>query len=98
MYWLLTLCLSSFLSVTKAPDLTVTWEEYSETRHTYYTKFCIIKVCGIYIGYAYDRDLKDGYCQTVFSASFNKRRGEFRGECMSFINRTTGHVLGIYNL
>lgn len=81
-----------------AQEITGTWEEYSETRFTSYTKLCIVNICGKYVGYTFDRDNEGGYCSTDFSGIFNKKKKQLRGEGVSFINKTTGHYLVIYNL
>ena len=87
-----------YFSALSAQDITGTWEEYSETRFTNYTKICIAKICDKYIGYTYDKDEEGGYCKTDFSAAYDSKKKQLRGECVSFVINTPGHILAIYNL
>ncbi|MEK7227181.1 MAG: hypothetical protein AAB221_16065 [Bacteroidota bacterium] len=98
MRYIFIICLCLYLPAVHAQDITGTWEEHSETRFTSYTKLCIVNICGKYVGYTFDKDNEGGYCTTDFSGIFNKKKKQLRGEGVSFINKTTGHYLVIYNL
>jgi hypothetical protein len=96
--YLVAIWLCTFFSATSAQDITGTWEEYSETRFTNYTRLCIVKICDKYIGYTYDKDEEGGYCKTDFNAVYDTKKKQLRGECVSFIMNTPDHILAIYNL
>ena len=95
---LITICLYAFSLTAKGQDITGTWEEHSETRFTSYTKLCIVKICDSYVGFTYDSDKEAGHCTADFFATYNKKRQLLRGETTNFIERTYGHVLGLYTL
>lgn len=82
----------------QSQDITGTWEEYTETRFTNYTRLCIVNICGKYVGYTYDSDMDSGHCKADFAGNYNSKRKQLRGETFSFIEQTPGHMLTVLTL
>jgi hypothetical protein len=97
-YLFVTICLYALSLTAQAQEITGTWEEYTGTRFTCYTKLCIVNICGTYTGYTYDRDKDSGHCKADFALVYNKKKKKLSGEGMALIENTPGHVLASYKL
>lgn len=74
-------------------DLTGTWEGSSGTA---YWRIGIIQVGDSCFGYSYDAG--PGFCKVNFAATYRKKENKFRGEGISFIERSYDHVLITVNM
>jgi|GEM_PF-1488117 len=81
-----------FLQV-NGQDLTGTWEGSSGTA---YWRIGIIQVGDSCFGYSYDSG--PGFCKVNFAATYLRKENKFRGEGISFIDRSFDHVLIAANM
>jgi len=75
-------------------DLTGTWIG-RETGSSYF-KLVILQLGDSCFGYTYDEG--PGFCQANFAGKLDKEKQKLKGKGINFIARSSGHVLGVYNL
>lgn len=76
-----------------AQDLSGTWEGRVGGE---FMKLVIVKVGNTYVGYTYHEGT--GYCKANFTGNFREGTRHLKGANPSFIDKTFGHALCIYDL
>ena len=75
-------------------DLTGTW--IGREGGTSYLKLVIVQMGDSCYGYTYDEG--PGFCKADFVGKFDKEKHKMKGKGIHFIERSFGHILGVYNL
>ena len=61
-----------------------------------YMKLVVVQVGDSCFGYTYDEG--PGFCKANFAGRFDAEKQKLRGKGVSFIARSSGHILAVYNL